>query len=127
MKVAVINASPRTGWNTAQLVNEAARGARDAGAEVTHFDLYQLDKYTGCIFCFGCKRGDDQGWCVVHDGLYPVLQAIKEADAVIIGTPSIWDSPARDSMRYMKDSFIRIQHTMKKNAAITMQTKGRFS
>lgn len=87
MKVVAINASPRTGWNTAQLVNEAAKGAAEAGAEVTHFDLYQLEKYTGCLSCFGCKRGEEPGWCVVHDGLYPVLRAIREADAVIIGTP----------------------------------------
>lgn len=87
MKVAAINASPRTNWNTAQLVKEAARGAEDAGAEVTYFDLYRQDKFTGCLSCFGCKRGEEQGWCVVKDGIYPILQAIREADAVIIGTP----------------------------------------
>lgn len=48
-KIIGINASPRTGWNTAALVREAAEGA-----DVKVIDLYKLDKFTGCISCFGC-------------------------------------------------------------------------
>lgn len=32
--IVAINASPRIRWNTAMLVDEAARGAREAGAEM---------------------------------------------------------------------------------------------
>ena len=53
-KIIGINASPRTGWNTAALVREAAKGAEAEGADVKVFDLYKLDKFTGCISCFGC-------------------------------------------------------------------------
>ena len=53
-RIIAINASPRTGWNTAQLVREAAKGAESAGAQVDVIDLYKLDKFTGCISCFGC-------------------------------------------------------------------------
>lgn len=94
MKIAAINASPRTNWNTAQLVQEAAKGAEASGAEVTYFDLYRQDKFTGCLSCFGCKRGAEQGWCVIRDGIYPILQAIREADAVIIGTPNYLGQPS---------------------------------
>lgn len=94
MKVAAINTSPRTNWNTAQLVKEACKGAEAAGAEVQYFDLYRQEKFTGCISCFGCKRAPNEGWCVCKDGLYPVLQAIKEADAVIIGTPNYLGQPS---------------------------------
>ena len=38
--IVAINASPRAKWNTAMLVDEAARGAQEAGAEIIHFDLY---------------------------------------------------------------------------------------
>ena len=54
-KIIAINASPRTGWNTSDLVREAAKGAESAGAEVKVFDLYKLEKFSGCISCFGCK------------------------------------------------------------------------
>lgn len=88
MKMTVINASPRTGRNTASLVDEAARGARSAGAETERFDLYRLEKYTGCISCFGCKLKPNEGRCVCRDGLGPVLEAIRNSDGLIIGTPN---------------------------------------
>lgn len=87
-KLVAINASPRTGWNTAALVREAAKGAESAGAEVTVFDLYRLEPFSGCISCFGCKLSEHRGICVYQDGLAPVLQAIREADGLIIGTPN---------------------------------------
>ena len=88
MKIVAVNASPRRGWNTDTLVKEAARGAKDNGAEVIFFDLYRLEKFTGCISCFGCKREGHRGTCVCRDGLAPVLDAIDSCDALIIGTPN---------------------------------------
>ena len=86
--IVAINASPRTTWNTATLVHDAADGAREAGAEVQLFDLYKLDPFMGCRSCFACKRGKTAGRCVYPDGLTPVLDAIRAADGVIIGTPN---------------------------------------
>lgn len=87
-KIVAINASPRTKWNTSSLVREAAKGAEAEGAEVRIFDLYSLGKFTGCISCFGCKLPGHQGKCVYKDALTPVLEAIREADGLIIGTPN---------------------------------------
>ncbi|MDO5295186.1 MAG: flavodoxin family protein [bacterium] len=87
-KVVAINASPRLNWNTDILVQEAAKGAEEAGAAVEKFNLYRLDKFSGCISCFGCKLPKNQGKCVCKDGLTPVLDSIRQADALIIGTPN---------------------------------------
>jgi len=87
-KIIVINASPRKDWNTGSLVREAAKGAVTNGAEVKIFDLYKLEKFTGCISCFGCKLPEHQGVCVYRDGLAPVLEEIRNADGLIIGTPN---------------------------------------
>ena len=87
-RIVAINASPRTNWNTATLVRDAARGAEEAGAEVQLFDLYKLDPFMGCRSCFACKRGKTAGRCAYRDGLTPVLDAIREADGVIVGTPN---------------------------------------
>ena len=57
-KIIAVNASPRKGWNTDTLVSEAARGAQEAGAVVEKFDLYRLEKFTGCISCFGSGRAE---------------------------------------------------------------------
>jgi len=87
-KIVAVNASPRVGWNTSTLVQEAAEGAKSRGAEVQVFDLYRLEKYTGCISCFGCKLAPNEGRCVCKDGLAPVLEAIRNADGLIIGSPN---------------------------------------
>ena len=75
-------------YHTDTLINEAARGAEDAGATVEYFDLFKLDKYTGCVSCFGCKKEKNKGRCIRRDGLTPVLDAIREADGLIIGSPN---------------------------------------
>ena len=87
-KIIAVSASPRTGWNTSLLVNEAAKGAVSAGAEIEVIDLYKLDKFSGCISCFGCKREASYGRCACRDGLTPVLDKIRNADGLIIGTPN---------------------------------------
>ena len=86
-KIVAVNAGPRKGWNTDTLINEAIKGATSAGANVEKFDLFRLEKYTGCISCFGCKREKNKGHCICRDGLTPVLDAIREADGLIIGSP----------------------------------------
>ena len=84
-KMIAINGSPRAMWNTGTLVREAAKGAESEGAEVKVIDLYQLEKFTGCISCFGCKLPEHKGVCVCQDGLSPVLEEIRQADGLIIG------------------------------------------
>ena len=87
-KIIAVNAGPRKGWNTDTLISEAVKGAESAGAEVVRFDLFRLEKYTGCISCFGCKKEKFKGHCICRDGLTPVLDAIREADGLIIGSPN---------------------------------------
>lgn len=87
-KIVAVNAGPRMGWNTETLISEASKGAESAGAVVERFDLYRLEKYTGCISCFGCKKEKFKGHCICKDGLTPVLDAIREADGLIIGSPN---------------------------------------
>ena len=87
-KIIAVNAGPRIGWNTETLINEASRGAADAGAEVERFDLFRLERYTGCISCFGCKKESHKGHCVCRDGLTPVLDAIRGSNGLIIGSPN---------------------------------------
>ncbi|MBE6989179.1 MAG: flavodoxin family protein [Ruminococcaceae bacterium] len=87
-KIIAVNAGPRMGWNTETLLSEASRGAEAAGAAVERFDLFRLEKYTGCISCFGCKRETHKGHCICRDGLMPVLDAIRESDGLIIGSPN---------------------------------------
>lgn len=87
-KIIAVNASPRTGWNTAKLVKAACEGAASTGAEVEYFDLYRLEPFMGCVSCFGCKLPATEGRCVKKDGLTEVLDKISDADGLIIGSPN---------------------------------------
>ena len=87
-KIIAVNAGPRKGWNTDTLITEASKGAESAGAAVERYDLFRLEKYTGCISCFGCKKEKNKGHCICRDGLTPVLDAIRESDGLIIGSPN---------------------------------------
>ena len=87
-KIVAVNSGPRRGWNTDTLITEASKGAQEAGAEVERFDLFRLEKYTGCISCFGCKKEKFKGHCICRDALTPVLDAIRESDGLIIGSPN---------------------------------------
>lgn len=86
--IIAVNAGPRKGWNTGSLITEAIKGAESAGATVEQFDLFRLEKYTGCISCFGCKSEQNKGHCVCRDGLTQVLDAIRASDGLIIGSPN---------------------------------------
>lgn len=87
-RIIAVNAGPRMGWNTETLITEASKGAESEGAVVERFNLFRLEKYTGCISCFGCKKEKFKGHCICRDGLTPVLEAIREADGLIIGSPN---------------------------------------
>lgn len=71
-KIIAINSGPRKGWNTDTLIKEASRGAESTGAAVERFDLFRLDRYTGCISCFACKKEKNKDCCACKDGLTPV-------------------------------------------------------
>ncbi len=54
-RIIAVNAGPRMRFNSDTLLTQAQQGAAAAGAEITRFDLFRLERYTGCISCFGCK------------------------------------------------------------------------
>lgn len=85
--VLAINGSPRRNANTAELLQCALQGAKDAGATTDIVHLYTLN-FKGCISCFACKRKDkEHGICALRDDLSPLLERIKTADAVLFGSP----------------------------------------
>jgi len=89
MKVMAFNGSPRKKkWNTVTLLKHALKGAASVGAKTELIQLYDLN-FSGCISCFSCKKitRKKDGICAVQDDLTSVLDRVKNADALIIGTP----------------------------------------
>ncbi|MDR3248547.1 MAG: flavodoxin family protein [Treponema sp.] len=87
-KIIAVNGSPRKGWNTHLLLEEALKGAAAQGAETEMVHLYDL-RFTGCISCFECKRigGSSLGRCAAKDDLSPVLERIAACDGLLLGSP----------------------------------------
>lgn len=86
-KLIAINGSPRRNGNTAELLKHALKGAEEAGAETSLVNLYGLN-FKGCTSCFYCKlKSKEHGTCAMKDDLTPVLEQVKQADAIIFGTP----------------------------------------
>ena len=97
--IIAINGSPRKTWNTATLLGYALQGAASEGEETELIHLYDLD-FKGCTSCFACKLigGKSYGRCAEQDGLTPVLEEIRNADALILGSP-IYLGAATGEMR----------------------------
>ena len=79
--VCVILASPSRKGSTSTLALEAANAIEDADVRV-HF-LNGLD-FRDCQGCRACKKGRP---CPLKDDLVPVLDDVRDCDALIIATP----------------------------------------
>jgi multimeric flavodoxin WrbA len=104
MKVMAFNGSPRKKkWNTITLLDNALQGAKSAGAETELVQLYDLN-FSGCISCFSCKKIDrkEDGVCAIEDDLTQVLNRIKEADALIIGSPVYYGSESAATRAFLE-------------------------
>lgn len=87
MKILAINASPRKKGSLSTLVEEAADGAAEAGAEIEVLRLADLDiRY--CRFCMSCCSDPDSeiGHCSQDDDMRWILPKLREADGYIIAT-----------------------------------------
>ncbi|AKX95767.1 FMN reductase [Moorella thermoacetica] len=82
-KMVAFIGSPRKEGNTSTIVREIARGAKEAGAEVK---IYNLNEMTlkPCQSCFYCRQAEN---CATKDDMQSVYADIKNADAIVIGSP----------------------------------------
>jgi multimeric flavodoxin WrbA len=88
MKMIAVNGSPRKQWNTAQLLEKAVEGAKTAGMDAKLVHVYDYE-FKGCVSCFACKLvgGASRSRCVVRDSLTPLLDEIRDVDALVLGSP----------------------------------------
>jgi multimeric flavodoxin WrbA len=82
-KVVAIFGSPRRKGNTATLLREAIRGARESGAVVEEVVLRD-QKISPCLEIYGCKEA---GECAIKDDFQKVRDLILEAQGLILASP----------------------------------------
>ncbi|HEX3026095.1 MAG TPA: flavodoxin family protein [Clostridia bacterium] len=81
-KVIGFSASPRKG-NTDTLIKQALIGAETAGAKTKFYKINDLN-IKGCQSCFYCRSHDV---CAVKDDMQEIYEDLRDADAVVIGSP----------------------------------------
>jgi multimeric flavodoxin WrbA len=84
MKIVAVLGSPQPRGNSAGLARAFLATAREQGAQVQEYPLNQLD-FQGCQGCRVCKTKADA--CTLEDDLTPALQAVKEADILVLASP----------------------------------------
>lgn len=84
-KILILNGSPHIKGNTAALCDAFTEGAKEAGHEVTRFDLQRM-KIAGCT---GCMRGgkDPLSPCTVKDDMQEIYPVYEKADIVALASP----------------------------------------
>jgi multimeric flavodoxin WrbA len=85
MKIVAVLGSPRPKSNSGALAKLILETAGKLGADTQEFVLNKL-KFQGCQGCETCKKTLDH--CVLEDDLTKVLDAVKEADAVVLTSPN---------------------------------------
>lgn len=84
MLILGVAGSPRRNGNTEILLDEALKGAREAGAETEKIVLSQLT-YSACRACDKCAK---TGICILKDDMQGVYDQIAAADAMIFASPN---------------------------------------
>ena len=83
MNVVGIVGSPRLEGTTDALVRKVLDGCEEAGAGTEVFHLGGLHIH-GCIACMACN---ETGKCAQNDDMTVLYEKIREADALVLGTP----------------------------------------
>lgn len=84
MKVLAINGSHRAGKSTSAILESILEGFKGKGWET---ELVELSRCS-MEYCCGCNSCLKQRPCPLHDDLDGVFDSLREADAVVLGSPN---------------------------------------
>ena len=94
--------SPRRHGNTETLVDEALRGAEEAGALVEKVILSKLD-VGPCRACDACRK---TGECVQRDDMPALLEQMERSQVWVLGTPIYWWGPTAQFKAFLDRWYI---------------------
>ena len=83
-----LNGSPLRGSSVDLLLAAVRRGAEAAGGSTRDFRCNDLT----ILPCQACGPEPTQGYCIYHDDMDPVFEALRDAHAIAVGSPIYFDS-----------------------------------
>lgn len=102
MKIVSLLGSPRPKGNTAFITDRFCSTAEASGAEIQTFALNKL-KYRGCQECMTCKTKLER--CVLKDDLAEVLEAVRDADALVMSSPIFYGEVSSQLKAFIDRTF----------------------
>lgn len=103
MKVIAINGSPKSEGNTYHAIKVVTEELEKEGisTEIIHIGNKSI---RGCIACGGCFKNKDEK-CVIDDEVNEIIQKMKAADGIIIGSPVYYASIAGTMKCFLDRAF----------------------
>ena len=86
MKALILMGSPRKNGNTVALAAPFVDQLRAKGAEVTTFDVYDMD-LRPCVACRTCQQDWTKFGCPQEDDMQQIFDAAMEADLIVAASP----------------------------------------
>lgn len=111
-KTVVLMASPRLQSNTDILASRVIDGLRSVGTPedvIEKIDLVELQEFV-CCACGQCRAA---GECLQFPEVTEILEKIKEADGLVLATPTWWLGPSSYLKIFMDHwgAFLRMDYT----------------
>lgn len=107
MKVIAFNGSPKAEGNTFAAMNIVSEELMAQGIEVEIANIGNKS-IRGCLACGKCAENKNEK-CVINDIVNEMLQKVKSADGVIIGSP-VHFSDIGGTMKCFLDRFFYVSH-----------------
>jgi multimeric flavodoxin WrbA len=82
-KVIALLGSPLLSGNTAKLLDEAIRGARDAGCDIEKIEVTTLE-FRACREIFFCREHEA---CAMKDDMTGMYEKFRDIDGIIVASP----------------------------------------
>ncbi|MFN8588406.1 MAG: flavodoxin family protein [Candidatus Eisenbacteria bacterium] len=86
--VLALNGSPAAGGSVSRLLDALGEGVREGGAAFEHVRCFELHVRD----CIACGPDATPGWCIFHDDMDRVYDAIVRAHAIVVGAPVWFDA-----------------------------------
>ena len=125
MKALGICGSARRGGNTDLLIKSVLEGAASKGMTTEEVFISDLD-IAPCRGCATCKDTSEK--CVIEDDFHGVVDKIRDADLVVIGSPVYMGQVTGQSKTFLdrlyslrrRDRTIRLDGTRKKGVLVVV-------
>lgn len=104
MKVVAFNGSPKKEGNTYHAIRTVANELEKQGIEVeiVHVGNKMI---RGCMACNGCARNKNEKCVMANDEVNEWIQKMKEADGIILGSPTHYSAIAGTIKSFLDRAF----------------------